>query len=270
MRVVALVLVVFAMAATAVGCGDGDDGDAGGSGAGSGGDELRGRTFLSTDVDGRDLVAGTELRISFNEDGTLSASAGCNQFVGELAIEDGALVVTNLGGTEMGCDPERHAQDDWFTAVLSGRPSYDVSDDGGLTLTAGDVSIDFLDREVADPDLPLIGTRWVVDTILEGSGPDGSASSVPEGAEAWVTFGADGKVSGHDGCNGFGGTYEERDQKVVITERVQTLIGCPGLDRLTLAVAAATNGEVGYRIQAKRLTLTGAEGRGVSAVGGSA
>jgi heat shock protein HslJ len=256
---VLILLTVVAFAA----CGSGESD---GSGAGSSGGELKGRTFLSRAVAGHDLVEGTELRVTFNADGTLSASAGCNQFVGELVIDGDSLVVTNLGGTEMGCDEARHAQDEWFTGLLSDRPAYRLSG-SDLTLTQGDVSIELVDRKVADPDLPLVGTRWVVDTILEGD----AASSVPQGVEAWVTFGADGKVSGHDGCNGFGGTYEAGDDEVTIRERVQTLIGCTGeIERLSNAVGAATDGTVTYEINAKRLTLTDADGRGVSAVGGSA
>ena len=260
---VVILLAVLAFAA----CGDGtSEGDSGASSD----DDLRGRTFLSRGVTGRELVEGTELRLTFNDDGTLGASAGCNQFVGELVVEGDTLVVTNLGGTEMGCDEARHAQDEWFTGLLSSRPAFVLSG-SDLTISEGDVSIEFVDRKVADPDLALVGTRWVVDTILEGSGPDGSASSVPQGVEAWVTFGADGKVSGHDGCNGFSGSYEVRDDEVVITERIQTLIGCMGdVERLAGAVGAATNGTVTYEINARRLTLTDPDGRGVSAVGGSA
>jgi heat shock protein HslJ len=216
-------------------CGDGGD-RGGGPGSAGTGSALIGKTFLSSAVDGRQLVAGTELRLTFSDDGTIGASAGCNQFVGELEIEAEALVVTNLGGTEMGCDPERHAQDEWFTGFLTTQPTWELDDDH-LTLTAGGTTIVFTYREVADPDQPLVGTRWVVDTLLEGD----AASSVPQGAEAYLEFGDDGKISGDDGCNGFGGTYELDGRQIRITERVQTLRGCTDDKmRVAEAVTAAT------------------------------
>lgn len=41
-----------------------------------------------------------------------------------------------------------------------------------------------------------------------------------------VTFRADGGVSGYDGCNTFGGTYEVRDGKIVMGDSVVTTLAC--------------------------------------------
>lgn len=256
-----LLLVVVAAA-----CGGGSDDTPARAG---GGGELRGRTFLSTAVDGHELVAGTELRLSFGDDGTLAASAGCNQFVGALSFDGDVVVVRDLGGTEMGCDAGRHAQDEWFTAFLSARPTYALDADGTLTLTGDGVTLELLDREVADPDVPLAGTRWVVDTILEGSGPDGSASSVPQGVEAFLQFG-EGVLEGHDGCRPVRARYTVDGDDISYTDREFEDIACPTADveRLAGAILAATSDKATYRIQAKRLTLTDAAGRGISAVAG--
>ena len=47
----------------------------------------------------------------------LGASAGCNSIGGTYRIDGGRLVFEGGGMTEMGCDAERHAQDDWLVAV---------------------------------------------------------------------------------------------------------------------------------------------------------
>ena len=49
--------------------------------------DLAGRTFVSTTVTGFELIDGTEIRISFEED-HLSASAGCNTMGGAYRIEE--------------------------------------------------------------------------------------------------------------------------------------------------------------------------------------
>ncbi len=48
--------------------------------------DLDGREFVSTQVDGHDLVADSTIRISF-EDGSLSINAGCNTMFGAYTVE---------------------------------------------------------------------------------------------------------------------------------------------------------------------------------------
>ncbi len=80
---------------------------------------LESRTFLSTHVQGHDLVAGTHVRLSF-KDGQVRINAGCNLMSGAYQIVNGRLVV---GDT--------------------------------LTLRNGDITMTLKDREVVDPDRPL-------------------------------------------------------------------------------------------------------------------
>ena len=79
-----------------------------------GGARFLGRTFLSESVtqDGRPLplVAGTSIRLTFHDDGRLTASAGCNSMGGPVRTDGGRIAVADLATTEMGCDPERHAR----------------------------------------------------------------------------------------------------------------------------------------------------------------
>ncbi|MGH2687416.1 MAG: META domain-containing protein, partial [Actinomycetota bacterium] len=129
-RILGAVLVVGAVAA---GC-------AGGAGGEGGGGGLRGRTFLSESVtgDGRPLpvAAGATIRLTFHDDGRLTASAGCNSMGGPVRLDGGRLVVEGLSTTEMGCDPTRHARDEWLAAFLSGAPAW-VYEEPRLELRAG-------------------------------------------------------------------------------------------------------------------------------------
>ncbi len=69
------------------------------------------------------LVAGTRITLNFVADGhRLGAQAGCNQMGGPASFEGGHLVVDDLATTEMGCDPPRHAQDEWLARFLTSRP----------------------------------------------------------------------------------------------------------------------------------------------------
>jgi heat shock protein HslJ len=225
---------------------------------------VEGREFLSTSVteDGAPmaLVAGTRIRLAFT-DGQLAASAGCNSIGGDYRIEDGVLVFEGGGMTEMGCDPDRSAQDEWLVALLGSRPTA-VLDGADLVLTSGATSVALTDREVAEPDLPLTGTTWTVDTIITGD----AASSVPVGAVATFTFSADGRVEVRTGCNTGSGTYEANDDQLRFTGVAVTEMACDGaagaLEAAVLPILGAD--AVQYTIDASRLTLqAGDDGLGL-------
>ncbi len=55
--------------------------------------------------------------------------------------------------------------------------------------------------------------------------PDSMNAAVPD-AEATLTFGDDGTVSGNGGCNSIGGTYEVSDEIVTFDNVVSTLMAC--------------------------------------------
>ena len=233
---------IVVLAVTVIACGDQPAG-------------LDGRDFVSTSVtdDGAPmaLVPGTQIRIAFH-DGQLGASAGCNSIGGAYRVDDGVLVFDGGGMTEIGCDPDRHEQDDWLVALLASRPSAEVEGDD-LVLTSGGTVLALVDREVAEPDLPLAGTTWTVDTIISGD----AASSVPDGAVATFTFAADGRVEVETGCNTGSGTYEATDGQLRFTDVAVTEMACVGaagsLEAAVLPILGAD--AVDYAIDAGRLTL---------------
>jgi heat shock protein HslJ len=221
------------------------------------------RTFVSTSVtedgDPKALVDGTEVTLGF-EGGQLQANAGCNHLLGDLAIEDDTLVVTRMGGTEMGCPGGRQEQDDWLIGVLTSSPTWRLDGDT-LTITSGTTTIELVDEASVTEDAPLVGTTWVLDTIVEGD----TASSVPAGVEAHIAFETDGQVVGSNGCNGFGGSYTAEQTSVRFDLMGQTLIGCGDpMAAVERRVMAVLTGDVAYAIDGDALTLTAASGDGLA------
>jgi heat shock protein HslJ len=162
--------------------------------------------------------------------------------------------------TEMGCDQPRHDQDDWVLGFLGSRPTVALSGND-LTLTAGDVVIRLLDREIADPDLPLVGPTWTVTSIIAGD----AVSSFPDGIAATLTFTADGKVELNTGCNLGGGSYAVDGDRIAFDAIVTTKRACDGpggqLEAAVLGVLQAES--LTYAIEAGSLTIM-AEGQGLS------
>ena len=237
-------------------CGrDSDDDDADDSG------ELDGRVFLSQSVVGHTLVPGTDIRLSFDR-GQIGAQAGCNSLGAPYRVVDGRLVVS--GGimmTDMGCDPPRHAQDEWLGHFLQSTPRVDMDGDT-LTLASAGAYLTMLDRTVADPDRPLVGTRWRVDTVIQGD----AASSVPEGSRVTLEFHDDGTLTATSaGCTSARLEIGVNGDTLRFGEFVIDAIGCPPPWQATVDVLRA--GDARYSITAARLTIA-AGALGVAAVAG--
>jgi len=228
------------------------------------GPSLDGRTFLSTSVtDGGapfDLVPETQIRLSFT-DGQIGASAGCNTIGGTYRVEGGVLIFEGGGMTEMGCDPDRHAQDDWLSGLLGSRPMISLAANE-LTITAGGTVVELLDREIADPDLPLAGTLWTVESVISGD----AVSSIPAGATATILFGEDGRVELNAGCNSGSGRFEVSGETLRLVDVAVTDMACPGaageLEAIVLPILGAE--ALSYAIEAGSLTLmAGDDGLGL-------
>jgi heat shock protein HslJ len=216
--------------------------------------DLSGRTFLGVDAVGRTLVPGTQVRLAFVDD-QLSAQAGCNTIGGAYRIDGSRLAAGPLATTEMACEPALMDQDRWLAELLGGAT---VTLEGDtLTLAEGGVALVLQDREVADPDRPLLGTRWVVDGLVSGE----AVASLPLGVTAALTF-RDGRVDVEAGCNTGRGGYAIEGAVITFEPLMMTMMACEGpatdVERSVLTVLA---GSVTHEIEADTLRLsTGALG----------
>jgi heat shock protein HslJ len=235
--------VILAASLVVGGCSGTGDGAAGPASR-----TLDGRTFLPTKVGGHDLVAGSTLRLSFEGD-RIGIGAGCNQMSGAYSIVDGHLAIEQMATTEMACDPALMQQDRWVAAFVDGAAISLTGDT--LTLEDGDLTVTLTDREVADPDRQLEGTRWVVDGIVTGD----AVSSVPVGVTAGLTI-SNGKLQVETGCNAGSAAVSATATTLTIGPLALTKKACaPEAMAVEQAVAAVLSGQVGYTIEADVLTL---------------
>jgi heat shock protein HslJ len=220
---------------------------------------LADRTFLSVSAteDGapRALVGTTRLRLHFFDDRRLSASAGCNGLDGRYSIQRGTLVVTDSGTTLIGCDPALHEQDDWYFGFVLSKPAIEVDGDS-LVLEGSGIRIEYLDQEVATPDVELTGVTWTVETIIDGELAQHAEWPDP----ATIEFGTDGTVEVYTGCNGGTGTYRVSDGALTFIDVAVSERGCEGptgeLERVVLGVVHGPQ-PVAWEITVDRLSLRG-------------
>jgi heat shock protein HslJ len=234
----------------------------------SGGDPASGwpigRTFLSTAVteNGQDhpLVAGTRISIDIFSATELHVQAGCNAIGVKGALDGQRFKATQFGSTAMGCDQPRLAQDNWVIAFFTAGTTWQLTGDQ-LVLTAGANVITLLDRRVVDPDRPIIGTHWVV----TGSFDQQTASSAPD-AQASVQFAADGTVTATTGCATLTGPATVAGATITFGALQRGSVqACEALaTTLDAAMVRVLQGKVTAAVNASRLTLTAADGHGLT------
>jgi heat shock protein HslJ len=156
------VAVLVPMALAACGSGDAASDETTTTAAGAGSD-LAGATFDSTSVSGHELVEGTQIRLTFDDE-RMGASAGCNTMSGPYSFAEGTLQWTGApAATMMGCEADLQAQDEWLAALLTEGVEAELDDDR-LTLTADAVTIQLQ----AETDASLTGTTWTLASIIDG------------------------------------------------------------------------------------------------------
>ena len=247
-------LPVLSLACATTGSGSGE--------GGSNGPSLDDRTFLSQSVtengETRPVEGGGSLTLRFNEGSNASASAGCNSLSGSYSINDGVFVLGEAAQTEIGCEPALLAQDEWYFGFLGSSPAITIQDQG-VVLEGGGIRIEYLDQEVATPDLPLVGQTWTVDTLIDGETASNAAWPQP----ATIVFGDDDSVQVNTGCTSGTGTYSVSGSELTFVDVGVTERGCP--DPLAQELEAGVLGlvygsqPVTWEVTASRLTLQGAQ-----------
>ena len=95
----------------------------------------------------------------------------------------------------------------------------------------------------------LGGTDWVV------TDPGGSPRP------ATLSFGTDGRIGGHSGCNGYGGRYERSADRLAIADITTQEAGCPDERGAQEAALYERFGQVRrYQTHEDRLVLLGEDG----------
>lgn len=223
---------------------------------------LEGLVFVLESAEGFAPVEGTTVRLSF-DGSSLGISGGCNGQSGNYSVCDGRLCLSDLSSTAIGCDAALHAQDAWLSDFFLASPLMTRSG-ARLTLEGPAATLSFLDREVADPDRPLVGRTWRIDTLIRGNGASAAASSTS--ASPTIEFRPDGVYAVFTGCNTGGGTYTVGNGSITLSGSAYNEEGCePPLVMVEQhIIELLAGGTVAYEIDARRLTLT-REDVGVSA-----
>jgi len=246
----ALVLGLPLLLVAAAACGDDSDSGSSGTEPTDLASTIDDRTYLSTESQGHTIVDGSRIRMEF-VDGVLRVDAGCNQMTTTYRLEGDVLRVDSFATTEIACDQALMDQDVWIARFLQGSPTLTATGDTLVVTGAESETLTMLDRVVADPDRPLEGTEWIVESIVTAD----SIESVPVGTTAALVFG-DGSAEIEAGCNMGTAPVEVDAEALTFGPIALTAKACePEVMALEEHVLAVLQDEVEYSITAGRLTL---------------
>lgn len=208
--------------------------------------EINGAT-VTLSIDAGSSTSGGEAPSS-----TIGGTAACNHYGGAASMENGVLQVGEIHQTEMYCMGaglmELEAR---YLAALGIVSSAEVTDD--LLVLAGDaVELEF-ESVPPVPEEELLDTTWRLESLIEGLGDDGTASSVP--GEYTLVLGIDGTFAAEGGCPPYSGRYAVNGGQVNTTEsgidgNVACLVHDPVQDHVMQVIRGA------FRVQIERDVMT--------------
>ena len=202
------------------------------------------------------VIAGTTVSITFDTDGTLGGTAGCNRYGAEYTRDGAEITLGTAFMTEMYCmEPGVMDQEDRYIVHLMNVALYRV--EGGRLILSDESGADLLifDRAVEVPDIPLVGTDWVLDGYSTGGD---AVSSVIAGTTITMKFSPDGNVTGNAGCNRYFAAYEVSGEVMTIGPAGSTKIYCgepEGIMEQEARYLTLLESVAGYRIDGDRLDL---------------
>jgi heat shock protein HslJ len=172
-------------------------------------------------VDGEpvDLIGDITLTI----DGTtFSGSAACNSYEYTAEVTGDTAEFVEGFVTGMGCDGELMELEATYLGSIG--PTATLANEGGLLRLTGPASAWVFERVPPVADVPFVGTRWQLDSLLDGGG----ASFVIGMDNASLIFADDGTVTGSTSCRSLTASWRMDGERVVTSDLVVTGT-CDGL-----------------------------------------
>ncbi|MFE9097994.1 META domain-containing protein [Streptomyces sp. NPDC007264] len=262
-----LTLTVLTLLPLAVACGT-QAGPGGGSGSGgstSGTPAVMGVHWRvdSLTSGGTTKAAPTGAYLQIDDHGQVHGNYGCNSFGASATVRGDRIDFGPAQSTEMACEKAPMAFEAAFSRTLAGRSLTAAVERDRLTLTTEDGDRVRLTKE---SDAPLYGTRWQVTSLVDGD----VASSLPAAAAGKAWFSLDAKTrtaSGSLGCNRFTAKATVRDGHLTLGALRTTRRMCDGsLMDTEKTLGKLLHGTLAYRIDHRGISLTSANGKGISAI----
>ena len=220
---------------------------------------LDGTAYVSTRVEGRELVPGSEIQLLF-EDDLMSVSAGCNTMFGAYEMTGTTLAwVTEPASSMMGCEPELADQDIWLSELFT--TGVDATSEGEILALEGDGVAILLASTAAVTLDGVLGSSWTaIGTISEGT-----TSRLPvQTRRPTLSVRADGLSRVFTGCNSGRTTVRVDGSTLSFANTRVTQGACEGAAGKTeRAMLALLDGPADHAELRDHLLIVTKDGRGM-------
>jgi heat shock protein HslJ len=217
---------------------------------------LAGLEFTSVAATGFTLATDTTISLTFDYN-ALNFDAGCNTHSAAYSPCEGRLCVSELSATAIGCEPILQAQDEWMAAFFGSSPRL-TRQGPRFTLAGAEASLEFIESSLLNPDRPLTGRTWTIDTLIAAD----IARSVS--LEPTISFQTNGTLEVFTTCTSGSGVYAADEPTLAIInleyiEKPCDASGDASIDEPIRRVLG--DGDLRFEIDTARLTITrGSEG----------
>ena len=205
------------------------------------------------------VLNGTEITAVFGDDGNLSGSAGCNNYMASYTVDGNAITIGQAASTMMMCaDPEGvMEQESAYLTALSTAATYQIQGDR-LELRTADGAL--VASYVAVAAQPLTGVTWQAVSYNNGNQ---AVVGIIDGTTITAVFGEDGSLTGSAGCNNYTASYTVDGDAITIGPAASTRKMCvepEGVMEQEMAYLTALTTAATYSIQGDQLELRTADG----------
>jgi heat shock protein HslJ len=196
-------------------------------------------------------------RATLSADGhRVTGTAFCNGYGGSYRVDGATMHVEDVAQTEMACLDAMDAEAAFLTVLTAGDLRVSVSGDD-LTLENDQGTLRF-SRQTPVPTAALVGTRWVLDTLV-----DGEVASSTVGKPAVLELADDGTFTAGTGCRDLSGRWQASGDTVTLDYEWPEA-SCPAaVEAQEQHVIAALGNGFRAEIHGDRLTVTGGAGQGL-------
>ena len=95
-------------------------------------------SWLAKDIGSRGVIDDAQTTITFDAEGRVAGSGGCNRYFGPVTIGGSAIRFGDIGATRMACVPALMDQEQKFFDALAATRSYRFDDPGNKLVFVGE------------------------------------------------------------------------------------------------------------------------------------
>ncbi|MCS6844762.1 MAG: META domain-containing protein [Caldilineales bacterium] len=217
------------------------------------------------------VLADTQITALFGEDGTLSGSSGCNNYVTGYQVDGNNIAIAPAAASLRLCmEPAGiMEQEVAYLNALTAAATFEIRGDQLELRTADGALVASFVAEPAEEAAPveeapaaeapsLLGTQW---QWVEGVYADGTTVTVDDPTRYTLTLAEDGTAAIQADCNTGGGSYTLEGESLTFGPLRVTLMACPEGSLDSRFLEGLTN-TVGYTLEGDALVLSLKDGAG--------